>query len=58
MLDVDEQVDVAAVLADLHDDVGAAGQDAGPVALLGEQGDGLGDGLRGGVVDVFQVSIS
>ena len=47
-------VDVAAALADLHDDVGAAGQDAGPVALVAEQGDRLGDGLRGGVVDVFQ----
>src|SRR5262249_35200200 len=48
----------AATLADLDEDVGAAGERPGPVALRGEQGDRLGDGLGGGVVNLFQGGFS
>jgi hypothetical protein len=51
VLEIDEELGVAAVLADLHDDVGAAGQR--PRAVPGEQSCCLGQRRRSGVVDVL-----
>src|SRR5437773_2710402 len=47
VLDVYEQVDVAPVFADLHDDVGAAGEAARSFTLGGQGGAHLADSLGG-----------
>ena len=57
VLDIDEQIDVAPPLADLHDDVRAAGEDAGAISLVVQESRGVGDGGRGGVGDIFHEAI-
>jgi len=53
LLDVHKRIDVAPAFADLDDDVGAASENAGTVALVVQKGRRVGDGFRGGVGDVF-----
>src|SRR5262249_1971304 len=55
VFDVDKEVDVASAFANLHDDVGSTGEDAGAIALVGQQRDRLGHSLRSGIIECLHV---